>query len=178
MDDKIYERIALALVAIAVLAYLVNIVMTVPALRTEGTAAWVQAIGSIGAISVAIWVSHNAERETRKQAIQNGHIFAGKLLNCLAGLQGACATQNVVQIMALITTLNELVVFGRSLKLDSLNANDAWALFDIRANAAEADDFAKRLGPTSMHLDHAGGEFHRLREAVLSAAVKYGCDHA
>ena len=135
-------------------------------------AAWVQAVGSIGAIGVAIWLSHSSEREARRQAVQSGRIFAGKLLNCLGQLQKACANQNYGEISAEAVTLEELVEFGRRLRLDVLTAQEAWALFDIRALAVGAANLVDQTKNTTS-LNHAGGEFHNIRMKVLEAVGKY-----
>lgn len=63
MNDKAYERIALVMVAVAALAYTVNLILAVPGLRTEGAAAWVQAVGSIAAIIGAVWISQDQHRK-------------------------------------------------------------------------------------------------------------------
>lgn len=61
MLDKTYKAFsiaAFAAIAVGAVGVVVNMAISVPVLGSEAAAAWIQAVGSLVAIGVAIWVSY------------------------------------------------------------------------------------------------------------------------
>lgn len=70
MGNKAYERIALVAISIAAVAVIVNMIVSVPELRSDAAASWVQAVGSIAAILGAFEISRRQGAKARQQAIE------------------------------------------------------------------------------------------------------------
>jgi len=77
MKKKDGWRIPLAALAFVFCA---SAYMQHPATTSEAVAAWVQAVGSIGAILAAVWVSHKQYRDTRELEAQRAAEEAAKEL--------------------------------------------------------------------------------------------------
>lgn len=61
---------------------------------SAGTAAWMQAFGSIAAIGLAVWLQYKASGDRQRQAAQVAEVFARQLLTSFDSLQLASRNKN------------------------------------------------------------------------------------
>jgi hypothetical protein len=93
MDNKVYERIALVFTAVAALAYVINLILTAPALRTNEAAAWVQAVGSIAAIAGAYFVGERQAMAAFRNDLKIRKIELQQRKNSFLAIAAAAAAQ-------------------------------------------------------------------------------------
>lgn len=70
MYERVFRWIEVGVLTVVTIAVGGAIFIMFPALKSEAAAAWVQAVGSIAAIGVAIWVSHKQVKQQRTEADQ------------------------------------------------------------------------------------------------------------
>jgi hypothetical protein len=99
-------------------------------------AAWVQAIGSIAALGVAIWVSKSGERAQRAEALLAAQAFVSGLVNCFRELKQAAAENSIPMTRGSRAQLEELVLIGRDVPLSRLPLKAVSAVLVLRTGAA------------------------------------------
>lgn len=107
---------------------------------TQGTtwAAWVQAIGSIGAIGVAIYLGRRSEVSEAKSALGHAYVYrANVLASCAMALKGVLL-QNTNLIRDAISTIDDAIDFGRNIRVDRLSDVETLRLSQVRTQAAIA----------------------------------------
>ena len=106
-------------------------------MTTEAWAAWVQAVGSVGAILVAIGLSRHDRAEKRRLARDLNFIV---LLRCIEGAGNICRCTNDKKwgdLSRHVTHLDETLRLGRSIDLSALETLHARALLNLLSFLAE-----------------------------------------
>jgi hypothetical protein len=129
-------------------------------------AAWVQAVGSIGAIVGAIWISHRADRLKSQQAKAGALMFGHRLGMILHSQMEACANERDVDLRANAHVVRELVEIGRHIRLDGIAPEKINALIRLRTIAAVV------LWASETALDRSYASFAHWRQEFANARDK------
>jgi len=150
MYERVFRWVELGVFAIVVLAVGASIFIMFPTMKSEAAAAWIQAVGSIGAIIAAVYVMHvqgeKAARlaaDTDKRALLRrasavGAIFSHaiqQLHQHSVHLQNEESSHTYLEIVANDGFLNETIRAVAAVPLHELGSHDMVAGFHLLAEA-------------------------------------------
>lgn len=110
--------------------------MTVNLRLTADAPAWVQAVGSVGAILVAIWVSNSTERTAKQHSLINARAFASATNSSFNAMKLAVEASNTTMVLVCQGALNEALASGRVIKAELLPATCIGSVLSLRAISA------------------------------------------
>lgn len=129
-----------AAVVVAILALLGLVAAFGPAsvggLFSQTGAAWVQAVGSVGAIFVAIWVSNSAERRSQHAASEMAALFKACMLDSSYNLLKATWYQTLILVQRSVGEIQDGFEIGRAIELGRLPPQEALQVVRIRTEVA------------------------------------------
>lgn len=110
-------------------------------------AAWVQAIGSIAAILVAIWVSHwqdgRARRLRIETAVRASRTFAGLLEVAAKRVIEIAPNNQIGQYKDIMALLEEVMIDGRAIEHELLNIHWTGAIQGLRSTGAQMLEYLR-----------------------------------
>ena len=125
--------------------------------EVQGTtwAAWVQAVGSIGAIGVAIYLGRRTERQNAAGSLAHAFAFRACFKDGLTGAIYGCRVSNKVVIDEGLAVLTDAIELGRSVRMDRLTDKEVLKLAQIRTHAALAESLLRKFvnAPNNMQID-------------------------
>lgn len=125
-------------------------------------AAWVQAVGSVSAILVAIWVSSSAERRSQHAASEMAALFKACMLDGSHRLLEATRFETMILVQRSVGEIQDGFEIGRTIELGRLPPQEALQIVRIRTAVTvllvEANDLISR-SPISV----TSGDFGRLK---------------
>lgn len=139
-------------------------------------AAWVQAVGSIGAIVVAVLLSRHDKGEERRQAIRSTKDFGLRLMGLLADLREDASAANRLKMKKHKYQLAELLDFSRGVRTEVMPSEQMLAAFDLRYIVTEAQALCADFEVNPPHYAQKfSWEFEKLRESTHKIMVdKFG----
>ncbi|WP_041370067.1 hypothetical protein [Methylovorus glucosotrophus] len=102
----------------------------------EGSAAWFQAVMSVGAIVYASWISRASERRASKNNVQLIVVLLINLKRDLDGLQKACAEENISAYNLILTSLANEIDSFQEIDMSQFNFGVVKALRNIKTEAS------------------------------------------
>ena len=102
------------------------------------TAAWVQAIGSIGALAVAIWISTEGQRAERRAALNRARNFAHGVCSTLSAAVQAADDMELSDVAMLKDVLEDQLEWARSMDVGRLSGDHQLAAVGARTIAIHA----------------------------------------
>lgn len=133
---------------------------------SQNGAAWVQAVGSIGAICAAIWISTKADREREARSKEAIFRFENRLENALNNAVKAAECQNRADLNACLATIDELLQVFAPLPLDSIPEHMIDRYLQLRLVAADSVEDPTRLVPDLVNWGHVENRLRVRRGAV------------
>jgi hypothetical protein len=123
------------------------------------TAAWVQAVGAIGAIGIAIWVAHSADRNAAENARITAKHFIKMASAAVGGLSIVAKIKSEeadVQRIRFLGELSEVQLVGRAADITKLSPELCACVLAARRLVARAYDLGVDIqGRTPAVLRHA-----------------------
>ena len=126
------DDLAAAIGAIAVAGLLLTLVLIAAGgwkwfsgFLESAAPAWVQAIGSIGAIVGAVWLSRKSQRVAEQGAISHYILFKVATRDAISGTFKAAAERDLVMLIEAQARFADAVSLGQSVRFDLLSAKDA-----------------------------------------------------
>jgi hypothetical protein len=117
-------------------------------MKWEIAAAWVQAIGTIFALGIAIWLPRQEERSRRKQALLTAQRIIAKIINRLEQLEKLAKNPRKGSAMEPELTLAELAAFVERVPLGPLGTAEIQALLSMAAICRRTrDSWVKNVQP-------------------------------
>lgn len=130
-------------------------------------AAWVQAIGSVAALTITIWLWRHAATEEERRARLMCNVFCGQLSFTLKGLQKFTVEGDPEGIRQRLAKLTEVRAYGRLIKLDALPPSAMWNMLSVLAHAAQAEQTLTRWSnERPLHLQQLYNEARSLGEVT------------
>lgn len=114
MYEKLVERISLAFYFMLTLLATALCVVILRALEIEDPAAWVQAVGSIGAIGAAIWIMNRQNERAREDRKEQRQFDASRQANILKA---------IFSTIAVFSSFVEKA-FDKSAEITNINGSD------------------------------------------------------
>lgn len=146
------------------------------ALFSGAGAAWVQAVGSVGAILVAVWVSSASERRAQHAASELAAMFKACMLDGSYKLLQATWYESPIFVQRGIGEIRDGFEIGRAIDLARLTPLDALEIVRIRAVVTvllvEADDLLSK-GPVGI----TAADFQRLQRMTEISREKISAVH-
>lgn len=105
----------------------------------QNGAAWVQAIGSIAALAITIWLWRHAATEEERRAKTMCDIFCGQLAAAVQDIDRIAREDDIPAMQKRLVRLREVIAYGRLIKLETLPARGTWAMLDLLSHAAQAE---------------------------------------
>jgi hypothetical protein len=136
-------------------------------------AGWTQAVGTIGAIWAAIWISRRTENDRTKRAIQSCEAFTHKATECVNDLASACKNQDVASLERSGVHIRELWRVGGRLQTEALSSIQLWAVYDIIGYVTEAQNAVANMGGAHPNWEHFGSVFQELVTKMKKAAETF-----
>ncbi len=136
-------------------------------LLSEVTAAWVQAVGSIGAIAAAIWIGQQSERSASRGARDHAIAFKVSLIDGLGMAIGAADAGDIYGFRMAKAVLADVMHLGQGVRIDLMT--DPATIINttrIRTLAAAANmaiEVAERRDLSEIELRFAAGELRNVR---------------
>lgn len=125
--------------------------------EVQGTtwAAWVQAVGSIGAIGIAIYLGRRTERQNAFGSKEHAYAFRACILDGLGAAINGCRISNKVAIEEGLAVLSDAIELGRAIHIDRLTGLEIIKLAQIRTHVILAEILLRRFvnTPTNMQVD-------------------------
>lgn len=112
--------------------------LLVPGITMTACAAWVQAWGSIGAILVAVYVSHRADREARRHAISSARTFGGLITGGMEGLLEALRQNDKRALRLTRASLALALQRGATVRMELLPLRSIGAVAALESLAVQA----------------------------------------
>lgn len=109
-------------------------------LSSQSAPAWVQALGSIGAIIAAIWIGRASERRRERGAIKLAVLFSAGALDGIAAAQRACSVEVVELISRALADLKDSYAVGQSVDLTLLTPLGSLRHAQTRSEVAKVID--------------------------------------
>jgi hypothetical protein len=140
-------------------------------LFSEDGAAWIQAVGSVGAILVAIWVSNSAERRSQHAASELAALFKACMLDGSYNLLHATWTESSLLVQRSVAEIQDGLEIGRAIDLGRLPPIEALKIVRIRSVISvllvEANDLINKGS-----IGIAGADFQRLQHMTETSRDK------
>lgn len=139
-DLKASDWAILGFVAFLVLGALLHlafgITSVVSAFASDKAASWVQAVGAIAAIGIAIWVANRTEQISERNAEVAAKHFVKMAEAAIGGLyvaaSGHSSEEGDVQKARFLGELSEVQLIGHGIQLGQLNSNVCAAVLETR----------------------------------------------
>ncbi|TXH90323.1 MAG: hypothetical protein E6Q78_05110 [Rhodoferax sp.] len=142
--------------------------------QSADLAAWVQAIGSIAAVLVAIWITNKADRDRRHAAWTMANLFASNLIAACAELRDTAGRGDTSASRRATDQLSELLEWARRIDVVLLDDKHIEGLFKIRATAVSTLGRAQEMNSNILYDYRKASEFFELqRSKVHEACVQY-----
>lgn len=140
--DRTILVIALALAFAAVLHIAFGLPKLFSTLSDPAAPGWVQAIGSIGAIGIAIYISHDGERSARSRAYSATMQFANMAVERIGGLyvvtDSSPAAFRALYVERFCVELEEVQLIGRQIDVGLLDETVSPLVLELRALISRA----------------------------------------
>jgi hypothetical protein len=136
-------------------------------------ASWMQALGSIAAISVAIWLSQERESADYRQAVQSSRMFHTRLVEAVAELRHACESQSRALLLPASHQIEDVLLFGRNLRVELLPGERQITVFKARAIASEARSLAEDIRTTENNYGYGKNQFESMRKRARKASLAF-----
>lgn len=104
-------------------------------LLSKEAPAWIQAIGSVGAILIAVWISRSGDRAAAKQAVISARAFASIMNTCFNSMKLAVEFDQKSAVMILQGSLEEALISGRGIRVELLPPSCIGVVLSLRAMA-------------------------------------------
>ncbi|GKS88327.1 hypothetical protein [Acidovorax sp. SUPP2539] len=137
---------AAALMGILHIAFGLSKVIDVMSGQTA--AAWIQAIGSVAAIGVAIWVANGTERHARESSRASAKHFVRMANDAIGGLWVASkhtSEEAHVQKSRFLAELKEVQLIGQTVNLEYLESKLLDCVLTARTLVARCSEVAKDM---------------------------------
>lgn len=132
---------------------------------------WMQAIGSVVALAIAIWLAGSPERSERRHTVVKARAFARGLTECVHGMRISIQLDQIGVLIMSMAALHEIIAIGQSIRLELLPKDALQALVNLRANSAQvliaAKEYQSRPTPEN------GKEFNAMLGHYASIITKY-----
>ena len=115
-------------------------------LNSTDFAAWAQAVGSVSAIGIAIWLSHRTDQEEERAALGAAIVLAGTLYLRLRYHAKLCRDDNVPELTRKRNVFSDMIYAGRGVRLDLLPKGKAYHYLDLMFRLSEASHLAQQTG--------------------------------
>lgn len=122
---------------------------------------WMQAVGSVAAIGVAIWIPWNAQREQTRQARKQALAFAGQAVQSLGAAYQACKVVDATLASSQRAILESSLAIGMGVPLHLLASDVMSMVLTLRALLLDTLNRTQAMG----HLDGP---------SWIEAAVEFG----
>lgn len=133
---------AFALAIAAVLHIAFGLPKLFSALSDQAAPGWVQAIGSIGAIGIAIYISHDGERSARSRAYSATMQFANMAVERIGGLyvvtDSSPAAFRALYVERFCVELEEVQLIGRQIDVGLLDEMVSPLVLELRVLISRA----------------------------------------
>lgn len=142
-------------------------------LTSSEWAAWVQAIGSIAALVVAIGITNRAEMTKRKEISIAAGTFGSQLIASLATLRDFAKQDRRQDFNRAASVLNEVYILGHTIQIELLTGEKPTIFFKLRAIGAEAKELINEVSAFSPNTPITSFEhqFQELRGRASQAAI-------
>lgn len=104
-------------------------------LLSKEAPAWIQAIGSVGAILIAVWISRSGERAAAQHAVISARAFASIVNRCFNSMKQGAELDQRSAVRIIQGSLEEALVSGRVIRVELLPPSCISAVLSIRAMA-------------------------------------------
>ena len=148
---KFSDWIVFIFVALGAILGLIHIIFGLSTffsfLSKDTMAAWIQAIGSIAALGIAIWVSQSNELSARKHALETAKRYSLAVESAVTGIYLSTKEFNHgnTYLEGYIAELSEVQLIGRSIQIGLLSDQVNSYLIELRVRAVRAPILAKRI---------------------------------
>lgn len=132
-----------------------------PMCMTRGEwSGWMQAIGAVAALAIAIWLSGSPERAEKRDAVAQARAFAKAIVVFVQGM-GYAAQMNERGVLVLsIAGLNEIAVLSQSARPERLPKEGMEALMNLKIYVAQVLLIARAF--ESQPTDKNSADFQKL----------------
>lgn len=184
-DFEISDWIVLSFIGVGAVLGLLHIVFgmknVVEAMSTSTAAAWIQAIGAIAAVGIAIWVSHRSERASERNAEIASKHFIAMAEAAIGGLYvssgGPKNEEGYVQTKRFIAELKEVQLIGQGIQLGQLPPKLCKHVLTARTTVGRCVDLGSEISKFSLiHNDLEEGlrshprDGHTIASSLLKAS--------
>lgn len=154
-QDTLWGIWCFLLLLVAVLAIFPGWAAVGRLLETNAAPAWVQAVGSVGAILVAVWVSHAQERRSAlraaTQAVLMTRSFAGLLAAACQRAIEVAPVNSFSDLQTVRAVIDEVMITGRSINAEQLSLEWAGAIYGLRSVGVQMSEYLRHIKPEDLH---------------------------
>ncbi len=148
------------------------------AFTSQAAAAWVQAIGAIAAIGIAIWIARSADRSAQLNARKAAKHFIRMAEAAIGGLYVVSDSQDGegdIQKVRFLGELKEVQHIGRDIAIAQLSPELCDCVLDVRRMVARAYDVGsdlrhRRPGPKTQANHFGPRDGHMIGVMLLKAS--------
>ncbi len=130
--------LAYLLIAIALLTLVPGWPTIIVWLSKDGAPAWIQAIGSIGAIAAAIWIGHANDRARTRTALDHYIAYKVAVRDNLTGAISACSTHNWSYVALACARMRAAEAIGQRIDIGALETRHVLAVVGFIGIVAES----------------------------------------
>jgi len=128
-------------------------------------ASWVQAVGSIAAIGVAIWLGRRSEVEAKSGAMTHYTLFKMAAQDSMNEVLSSARAHALHKVLFARARVHDAVKLGETIPLHMVAKDDAKIATEVRSLLTQASEFLDDTIKTSgnaISFQHIAGEFDRL----------------
>lgn len=127
-------------------------------------AAWAQAIGSIVALGIAVWIPHAASHTLTVKADSAAMVLTEQLWTTLCQLEELCHTEEREKLITLASRLKALRALSHQIRIDAISVPIMDDFVSIVGLVEEADVHAELARNSATNLHHLATLFEADRQ--------------
>lgn len=131
-----------------------------------------QAVGSVVAIGIAIWLAYWSAKDQRRQAESAVRSFEAALHFWLKKEIALCEQHDGAQLAFHTEVLRDMIEVTKSIRIDLLAVGRMYRFLQLRAIAVEAVTAANTIAGQQEGWSHWGNEFVKLEDRLNKHILK------